>query len=520
MSKPPKEPLYLLIQSLTKAEKRAFKLYAQRMGSPDAKFIRLFNVLDQMKEYDEEQILRKETDFKPSQLSNQKAHLYRQILTSLRLNHVSQQGDIEIRENLDYARVLFNKGLYPQSLRILEKIKGKAIEEERHTLHLQILEFEKFIESQYITRSTADRAEELTEELRLVNQRVQMNNELSNLALSLYGYYLKTGHVRDEEDYEQVRAFYEQKLPALDQSGLGATELMHLYQGKIWYYYIVQDFRHCYRYARYWVTLFDERPRLLHAYTDLYIKGLHQLALALFNMRSHKALSEVLQRMDAVASDDSIRLTENSHILLFLYKSLGQFNAFFLSGDFSKGTAFVPAFEEALDEVQTRLDPHWVILFYYKIACLYFGSGDNSGAIRYLNKIIHSSDTQVRGDIQCFARILNLIAHYELGNNDLLDYQVRSVYRFLAKMDNLQQVQVEIFRFLRNLSRIVPADVPMEFVKLKDRLMELMKDPFERRPFIYLDIISWLESKIENLSVQEVVQRKYHAGWKLINLQK
>lgn len=519
MSNPLKEPLYQLIQSLTKAEKRAFKLYAQRVGSPDAKFIRLFNVLDQMKEYDEEVILRKEPDFKPSQLSNQKAHLYKQILTSLRLNHVQQQSDIEIRENLDYARVLFNKGLYPQSLRILERIKAKAKEEERHTLHLQILEFEKFIESQYITRSTADRAEELTAEIRRVNEHVQISNELSNLALSLYGYYLKTGHVRDEEDYEEVKSFYQQKLPEIDFDKLGATELMHYYQSKIWYYYIVQDFRHCYRYSRYWVTLFDEKPRLLLAYTDLYIKGLHQLALALFNMRSHKALDEVLSRMDAIAEDTQIRLTDNSRILLFLYKSLGSFNAYFLSGSFEEGTKVVAAFETELEEIKSRLDAHWVILFYYKIACLYFGSGDNRAAIRYLNKIIHYPDVQVRGDIHCFARILNLIAHYELGNNDLLDYQVRSVYRFLAKMDNLQQVQVEIFRFLRNLSRILPTDIPMEFVKLKDRLMELMKDPFERRPFIYLDIISWLESKIQNISVQEVVQRKYRAGWRMIDLE-
>ena len=142
MSNLNREPLLQLIQSLTKAEKRNFKLYAQRVSPPDAKFIRLFNVLDTMEVFDEELILRKEPDFKPSQLSNQKAHLYRQLLVSLRLSHVNQQSDIEIRENLDYARVLFSKGLYPQSLRLLEKIKLRAREEERHTLHLQILEFE------------------------------------------------------------------------------------------------------------------------------------------------------------------------------------------------------------------------------------------------------------------------------------------------------------------------------------------------------------------------------------------
>ena len=33
--------------------------------------------------------------------------------------------------------------------------------------------------------------------------------------------------------------------------------------------------------------------------------------------------------------------------------------------------------------------------------------------------------------------------------------------------------------------------------------------PYEGRPFLYLDVISWLESKIENRPVQEIMQRKF-----------
>ncbi len=58
------------------------------------------------------------------------------------------------------------------------------------------------------------------------------------------------------------------------------------------------------------------------------------------------------------------------------------------------------------------MDQHRVLVFYYKIACLYFGSGDNNNAIVYLNKIIQLRIGNLRADIQCFARILHLIAHY------------------------------------------------------------------------------------------------------------
>ena len=75
-------------------------------------------------------------------------------------------------------------------------------------------------------------------------------------------------------------------------------------------------------------------------------------------------------------------------------------------------------------------------------------------------------------------------------------------------MDNLQKMQTEIFKFLKKLPKVVPSEIKKEFVKLKDRLIEISKDPYERRPFLYLDIISWLESKIEGRPVQEIIQAK------------
>jgi hypothetical protein len=150
-------------------------------------------------------------------------------------------------------------------------------------------------------------------------------------------------------------------------------------------------------------------------------------------------------------------------------------------------------------------------VFYYRIACLYFGSGDNGKAIDFLNLIINQKDPDYREDIQSFARILNLIAHFELGNRQLVEYQVKSVYRFLAKLEDLHEVQKEIFYFLRKTPRMRTDEIKEEFISLKDKLTLLEEQPYTRRPFLYLDIISWLESKIENRTVQEVIQEKFLA---------
>ena len=106
-----RDTLFILIKSLSKSEKRQFKLYVGRLGvNADAKFLALFNLLDKMRMYNEKQILDSGI-VKKAQLSNLKAHLYKQILVSLRLNPVNQNIRVQIREQLDFATILYQKGL-------------------------------------------------------------------------------------------------------------------------------------------------------------------------------------------------------------------------------------------------------------------------------------------------------------------------------------------------------------------------------------------------------------------------
>jgi len=53
---------------------------------------------------------------------------------------------------VDHARILYNKGLYLQSLRTLDRIKENAKAHNQVTFLLQVLFFEKKIEAWHITR--------------------------------------------------------------------------------------------------------------------------------------------------------------------------------------------------------------------------------------------------------------------------------------------------------------------------------------------------------------------------------
>ena len=117
-------------------------------------------------------------------------------------------------------------------------------------------------------------------------------------------------------------------------------------------------------------------------------------------------------------------------------------------GVFSEGLAMIPAMEAKLKEIELYLDSHRILVFYYKIACLYFGAGKPAKAIDYLNRIINWK-LNLRDDLQCYARLLHLIAHYEMGNTEVVNYLSKSVYRFMYKMKSLSTVEEVMFNFLR-----------------------------------------------------------------------
>ncbi len=506
------DALFQLVKSLEKSEKRNFKLYVRRnSGSEDLKIIQLFDAMDKMEEYDETLLLKKNKAIRKQQLSNTKAHLYRQILSSLRLIKNDENIDIQLHDQLDHARILYNKGLYLQSLKMLDRIKENAKAHNQTTFLLQVLFFEKKIEALHITRSMQDRADRLTSEVDEVNNHLQMISRLSNLSLQLYSWYIRNGLARNEKDEHSVQRFFEDHLPADLSVCTGFYEKLYLYQSYTWYAFIREDFLLYYRYTQKWVDLFGKSPFMIGIETAHYIKGLHNLLGAHFDLLNYQKFIDTLQVFERFSHSAVVLNSNNNRIQTFVYLHISKINRHFLDGTFTEGLALVPYIEEKLKEYEIYLDRHRILVFYYKIACLYFGSGDYEKTIDYLNKIINWK-VDLRTDLQCFSRLLHLIAHYELGNYDLLEYLIRSVYRFMAKMENLSRVEEEVFKFLRRSFAVSPDQIRPELGKLLEKLKKYEKNRFETRAFVYLDIISWLESKIRNVPVQDVIREKYLRG--------
>ncbi|MFK5890204.1 MAG: hypothetical protein QM486_05690 [Flavobacteriaceae bacterium] len=503
-----KDALFMLIKSLSKSEKRQFKLYAGRLGvNAHANFMSLFNLLDKVDNFDDA-LISKKTDIKKQQISNTKAHLYKQILISLRFNPVHQNTRAHIREQFDFAAILYSKGLYKQSLKILDKTKELALKNGENNLAFEIVEFEKVIESQYITRSMSNRAQDLTKQAKRLSQKNVRISKLSNLSLQLYSLLLKEGYVKNDDDAKKVIKFFDKKLPKYAIVDLGFKEKLFLYKAYLWQSLILQDFVSSYKYAQKWVDLFDENPEMKKQNPVFYIKGLDYLLEALFFIKHRTKFKEVLEKLKYDLEAENITINQNTKTLSFLCYSQNKLNLYFLEGRFTKGLNYIQKLLTDLKNYESKIDAHHVMVFYYKIASMYFGAGKNEECIFYLEKIIADKSLKMREDLLCFSRVLNLVAHYDAGLDENIEKLIVSTYKFLVKMNDLHQVQRKMILFLKNLNNIYPQDLKKAFIKLYDDLKVYENHPYEKRAFLYLDVLSWLESKIENRPVEIIISQK------------
>jgi hypothetical protein len=502
------DALFVLIKSLTKSEKRQFNLYVGRLGGNiDAKFFSLFKFLEKLKAYDEKIIIKSGIVSK-QQLSNLKAHLYKQILISLRLNPAHKNIRIQIREQLDFATVLYQKGLYKQSLKLLDKAKNLALENEEKNIAYEIVELEKVIETQYITRSLSNRADQLSIQAKTLSQQNVIASKLSNLSLQLYSHLLQNGYVKNNEELEFVNTYFYSKLPEYHFEDLGFREKLWLYKSHLWFSFLTQDFLHSYKYATKWVDLFKEDKKHISQHPVFYLKGKNYLLEASFFVKKTSTFKKELLFFEEEIEQNIIPLNTNTELLIFQYLYANKLHLHFLEASFSEGEYLVEIINQKIEKYKNRLDHHYIVMLYYKIACLYFGMGKNEICIEYLQKIIKSKHLSSAEDLQCFARVLNLIAHYECGLDYDLERQFLDTYKFLLKMENLQEVQKVFLTSIRDLSDVFPSEIKSEFKKIYKKLKKFENHPYEKRAFLYLDILSWLESKIKNKPIALIIKEK------------
>ncbi|MEM7040237.1 MAG: hypothetical protein AAF570_24935, partial [Bacteroidota bacterium] len=415
-----------------------------------------------------------------------KRHLYQRICDCLR-QYNAQKECFKLSSQIENAKIIYNKGLIMYSLYLLQKTKASALKKQDYLRVYEILDLEKKIESRHITRSRSTRVRRLEAETNEIRGILRSEADWSEFSLKLYDRFIQVGHVKNAAEMAEIEGFFAANCPP-DRPGFTAQffESLYRYQSYHWYFFTTQNFVQSYKYSLKWVNLFDDFPQKKLDHPFLYIKGLHNCLAALYNCMDFKRHGQRLAELEDFLGKQK-RLDQNTEKMAFVYLNTARLNAIVLTGEFSESQAYLVRLEGQLQEIGSTLDPYRTMVFFYKIASIYFTMGQYGKCIRLLNEVINPNQKTLREDLQCFSRLLNLIAHFELGNDELLNYTIRSTYRFLMKMKDVTRFHELLIRFLKQSLFRPRSELRGAFQRLKVEMEKLSEDFYERRAFLYLD---------------------------------
>lgn len=454
-----KDLVFKLIKSLTKAEKRHFRLFVTRTKSgEEALFLQLFDQLDRAREYDEKAVRSAvPAGMTPSQLANLKRHLYRQILTSLRLISTDKHIDIEIREQIDFARILYSKGHYMESLHTLERIKNVAEAHHQDVLHLEILEFQKLIEARHVTRSrqVKNKMDRLLQESAQRSLITNLAGEKANLNIQIHGYYIDHGFAVSDTEKQQLQTAWRQMLPEPSTRRFMDTffEKVNTYQANMWYRYILLDLAKARDHAQEWVTLFDLYPAMKIKDPDLYLRSQYYLLTMLFLNDDPESYRYYFDNLEAYLREQTPSFHPNSKYVAAVYHGLCRLNGYILLQDWQGGYAAGLAVKQELQAYEDLIDAHRVMLVEYKLAAFAFACGDYRQALAHLEPLLHHQERILQYSMDVNARFMELMCLFSLKEWDFMEARLSSLARSMGKHLHISRLQKRLYALLRELQR-------------------------------------------------------------------
>ena len=493
-----------LIRSLKKGEKRYFTL-SQSGNESDKKYVWLFNYLVDNDSYDPADILKKYPEIKASQLPNLKTHLYKKLLQSLSQYSQSSNSFISLRETVNHIQILYEKGLHDHCWKLIRRSKKMAGQVENLEMLLLILKWERTLLIDGSGSDNLNKVNQVVLQVEELTQVINNVNKFSNLAVRMHAMVVRSNYVRSNDEKKEVAAILERELPNYESNKLTFHERLQLFQLYANYHHFLQDFRKSYDFSLKWTDLFTQFPHMLQPEVESYVNG---LSMNLKNQVRLQLLEPLKGSLKMV--EENLRSTDIGDALklkLVKYSFTYEFHRFFLEGHFTEGAKWFHKNERLFAWAEERLDAHSKMVLHYQLGSLYFGCDDYKSSLKWLNQVINMPGQDVHEDSLIFARILSLICHYELNNLDVIDYYIKSTYRLLLQKTDLYEYQVRVLKFLKKLNiDMTDEELFGAFAGLKEHLTPLVKDPFAKRAFYYFDIISWLESKITEVPVEQVIR--------------
>ncbi|GAB5416525.1 MAG: hypothetical protein Crog4KO_08890 [Crocinitomicaceae bacterium] len=508
------EALYDLVQSMSKSEKRYFKLMSSRhtIGSEN-NYVRIFDYLDKLPSYDEKALFdyfKGEAFLK--RFSITKKRLYDHILSALDAFHASSSIEAQIHKMLHASDILYDRSLYDQSRRLLRSAEKLALKHEKPALVIEIGNKQKrILETTGYSGISQAQMNDFTEQENTQIESLQYYATLWKIKSRLFGLLSKKGVARSKEDAALYKEICQEIIDRAEPSVEVATEARYLY------YHVIS--------AYYYATAnLDKSLEALHKNLELMEqstgpsaievnKQVSVLTNAIYisdKLGDYKSSISYLNQLKTVAN--KVSANEDLEIKLFSSINSIELSMNLRKGDFTNAARIADDVKEKLDQFGTKVVPARRAFLEFKVAVAYIGIGDFSQALKWVNRILNDGELDQTEDIISFTQLLELLIHLELHHDQLLPYSIKSTQRFLKTRNRLYSFEKVFLQFIGKLSKCDDRfEVDRYWGDLYNELATLTDDDaFESVALDYFDFQSWAEAKLKGKDFESVVREKYN----------
>jgi len=486
----PSEDLHQLIKHMSMSEKRYFKIYSTRhVIGYNNNYIHLFDAIDKQNEYDEERIKKyfgKETFVK--HLPSEKHYLYNLILDGLNAYHKDRTFLTRYSNLLMNIEILYNKGLFEQCRKLIQKAKKEAYLLEKFSILFLIIRWETLV---YIKdEDVKGLYKSFDEELRIL-EVIRIQSALMriafNIQIQIYKGKITTAFLKSQE--EEIKKYYP---PKKEVNSFWAR--YYYYSGMGLIYSVQRKYGECYDCFREINVLMQNTKQFIVDLPHIYHTNHNNMINLLFALKKHDEILPIITHQRAFTTIYRIKNTALNQ-KVFLNTSESELYLYYKTEEYEKGILTIKRIEPELKKINIKFSPSLIDL-YFMISVICLENQDYKGAIKWLNKILnHEKDVNIRRELQINTRLLYLIVLLE--KEDLFfDNQYQSVKRFLVNEKEFKK-QVYLLEIIKLLSeqRLNPTKIKLLKDLIKKSKTENQKVIQESLNPQY-DFMQWIENQL------------------------
>ena len=493
--------LFDLIKSLSRTEKAYIKKYAYKQGKGgENAYLKLFDAIDKQKIYDEEKLKKKFRNTSiTKQFSAAKNYLYSLILSSLCDYNQAKSPQLQLLQQMKEVIVLRKKDL---NIATLKKIRSaKSLAEELYRLPFKY--FLTAIELNCTRDLNMTGLDVVREELTSQGEQIYQEAQMRSLFDKVIELNFEIGKSTRKEAYtKQLRQVLEHPLMKyLSEDSSFPTKVLRL---DIYcrVYRLLEERELFLQFAKKRVAQYDERKDKYQLYS--YYMALMMVAIAQAELGLVAEFEESIQHVQHIWN--TVKIDDNAikgtlFRLAFNYPFV--FYSSILGYDPDKAFTYIPQLREGIkggliDVFHSYRTRHNIVQFY-------FTQAQYAEALDVLNELLSDEPKfEMYRDLYSAIRMLNLISHYELGNELLLDNAVRATYRYLKKMEQVYDFEKTLLKFIKKVVNIAGVKERKAAFAVLKKEIELIKQNELERSVIENSVVSWwIECKVRNISMHQ-----------------